>query len=104
MIRRSRGRWAFAGLAVEAALQVNVSYLLKYGECVVGGLSLSTLPERLCSVKLISGDISQRSAGSQVSVSYCPPRISLTLFSLPTQRASLLSSSWRLPPSLKFYA
>src|SRR5258706_940369 len=104
MIRRLRGRWASAGLAVEVALRVNVSYLVKYAECHLGGLSPSTLPERLCSVKLVSGGISQRSAGSQVSVSYLPLRISLILFSLPTQRASLLSSSWRLLPSLKFYA
>ena len=105
MIRRLRGRWASAGLAVEVALRVNVSYLLKYGECHVGGLSPFTLPERLCSVKLVSGGISQKSAGSQVSVSYLPPpRISLILFSLLTQRASLLSSSWQLLLSLKFYA
>ena len=45
---------------------MDVSYSPKYGECQVGGLS-APFPHPLCSVKLLSGQISHKEDGSQVS-------------------------------------
>jgi hypothetical protein len=51
---------------VEVALRVGVSYSLKHGECQAGGQSPPFLTH-FRSVKLLSGEISHRKDGSQVS-------------------------------------